>query len=124
MVSVCWFRLGVFPQKTPKQILGFHRSFILHLASVRFCRSYWGVDDRHPYLLIALRGKRFHRAPDNIGTDPNSSRPVKAKLRRRKWHALPLRILLLPANPKLCKGKKGSRRREFFHGLRPPGKHA
>src|SRR6266478_5068219 len=46
------FRLGVFPQKNPKQIFIFLKLDFFTRARLRFCRPYWGAASAHPYLLI------------------------------------------------------------------------
>src|ERR1035437_4629100 len=63
----------------------------------------WGCPRGHPYLLISLPGKRFHRDVDGFGTDPGSNKPVHAKLRRLKSHSSPLLLLLLATNSRRCK---------------------
>src|SRR2546425_13318326 len=82
--------------------------FLVALAFIqserRNCLAYWGVRGEHPYVLISPYGKRFHRVLHNFDTDQRSNRPVKTELHRRKQRVAPLRLLLLPANSKQCKG--------------------
>ncbi len=97
------FASGFFLKKPRSKFFKIQRGFHLHLGLITFYPLYWGSDHRHPYLLISLCGKSFHPAPDNFETGQSSNKPVKAKLHRRKRRDSPLQILLLPANPKLCK---------------------
>src|SRR5882672_8338859 len=103
MVYFAEFAAGFFLKKPRSKFVKIFCHLAINSSWHYLCRPYGGVGSGHPYLLISPYGKTIHRAPGNFETDQSSNKPVKAKLCRRKQLFLPLRILLLPTNPKLCK---------------------
>jgi hypothetical protein len=53
--------------------------------------------------LISLDGKVFPRVAGGFETDQSSDKRVNTKLHRQLSRLLPLRLLLLTANRKVCK---------------------
>src|SRR6266478_1386826 len=85
------FRAGVFPGKTPRQIL-FYKCALGPLPwggfRVRHC---WCSRRRGPYRRFAralgLPAETPHPGADNSETCQNWNRPVKVKPRRREQHS-------------------------------------
>src|SRR5690242_3205341 len=97
-ISGCLFCLGFLLKKNRGKAAKTRERSARCFIWRRYCRVYGGARPVHRYLLISPLGKRFRRVAGNLETCRSSSKPVKAKPRRRKQREPLLPALLLTVN--------------------------